>query len=212
MCNKDLYFYFIQHKKQITNIAIMAKKILFIDRDGTLIIEPSSGNIDSWDKLQFYPHVFKYMNLIATEFDYELIMVSNQDGLGTSSFPYEDFQPIHDFIIKAFENEDVHFDAVYIDGSFKEDKSPNRKPRIGMVKQYMNNPDYDMENSFVIGDRITDVQFAKNLGCKGLWLHNRSGLGLKELTDTEDVLRATALSLETKEWKTIYEFLKEKNK
>jgi imidazoleglycerol-phosphate dehydratase/histidinol-phosphatase len=195
----------------MANIAIMAKRILFIDRDGTLIIEPSSGNIDSWDKLQFYPHVFKYMNLIATEFDYELIMVSNQDGLGTSFFPYEDFQPIHDFIIKAFENEDVYFSSVYIDGSFKEDKSPNRKPRIGMVKQYMNNADYDLENSFVIGDRITDVQFAKNLGCKGLWLHNRSGLGLKELTDTEDDLRATALSLETKQWKDIYEFLKEQN-
>lgn len=189
----------------------MAKRILFIDRDGTLIIEPSSGNIDSWDKLQFYPHVFKYMNLIATEFEYELIMVSNQDGLGTPSFPYSEFQPIHDFVIKAFENEDIHFNAVYIDPSFKEDKSPNRKPRIGMVKQYMNNPDYDIENSFVIGDRITDVQFAKNLGCKALWLLTHPGLGLKELTDTEDVLRATALALETKEWKAVYKFLKEIN-
>ncbi|HEY1869677.1 MAG TPA: histidinol-phosphatase [Chitinophagaceae bacterium] len=189
----------------------MAKRILFIDRDGTLIIEPSSGNIDTWDKLEFYPHVFKYMNLIATEFDYELIMVSNQDGLGTTYFPYADFQPIHDFIIKAFENEDVHFDAVYIDGSFKEDKSPNRKPRIGMVKQYMNNPDYDLENSFVIGDRITDVQFAKNLGCKALWLHNRSGLGVTELTDTEDVLRATSLVSETTKWEDLYGFLKKEN-
>ena len=189
----------------------MSKRILFIDRDGTLIIEPASGNIDSWDKLQFYPHVFKYMNLIATEFNYELIMVSNQDGLGTASFPYSDFQPIHDFVINAFENEDVHFDAIYIDPSFKEDKSPNRKPRIGMVKQYMNNPDYDLKNSFVIGDRITDVQFAKNLGCKALWLLTHPGLGLKELTDTEDLLRATSLALETKEWKEIYEFLKAKN-
>jgi imidazoleglycerol-phosphate dehydratase/histidinol-phosphatase len=189
----------------------MAKKILFIDRDGTLIFEPVSGNIDSWDKLQFYPHVFKYMNLIATEFDYELIMVSNQDGLGTEYFPYSHFQPIHDFIIKAFENEDVHFDAVYIDPSFKEDKSPNRKPRIGMVKQYINNPDYDLENSFVIGDRITDVQFAKNLGCKALWLHHTEGKGMTEITDTVEVLRATVLSLETKSWKDMYEFLKEKN-
>ncbi|MEO8710687.1 MAG: histidinol-phosphatase [Parafilimonas sp.] len=189
----------------------MTKRILFIDRDGTLIIEPSSGNIDSWDKLQFYPHVFKYMNLIAAEFNYELIMVSNQDGLGTSSFPYSDFQPIHDFVVKAFENEDVHFSAEYIDPSFKEDKSPNRKPRIGMVKQYMNNPDYDLENSFVIGDRITDVQFAKNLGCKALWLLTHPGLGLKELTDTEEVLRATSLVLETKQWKEIYEFLKKQN-
>jgi imidazoleglycerol-phosphate dehydratase / histidinol-phosphatase len=189
----------------------MAKKILFIDRDGTLIFEPVSGNIDSWDKLQFYPHVFKYMNLIATEFDYELIMVSNQDGLGTEYFPYSHFQPIHDFIIKAFENEDVHFDAVYIDPSFKEDKPPNRKPRIGMVKQYINNPDYDLENSFVIGDRITDVQFAKNLGCKALWLHHTEGKGMTEITDTVEVLRATVLSLETKSWKDMYEFLKEKN-
>jgi imidazoleglycerol-phosphate dehydratase/histidinol-phosphatase len=189
----------------------MAKRILFIDRDGTLIREPISGNIDSWDKLEFYPLVFKYMNLIATEFDYELIMVSNQDGLGTDYFPYSDFQPIHDFVLKAFENESVHFDTVYIDGSFKEDKSPNRKPRIGMVKQYVNNRDYDLENSFVIGDRITDVQFAKNLGCKGLWLHNREGLGLKELTDTVEDLRATSLLLETTTWEDIYSFLKNVN-
>jgi imidazoleglycerol-phosphate dehydratase/histidinol-phosphatase len=121
------------------------------------------------------------------------------------------FQPIHNFVVKAFENEGVFFSAVYIDPSFKEDKSPNRKPRIGLVKQYMNNPDYDLANSFVIGDRITDVQFAKNLGCKGIWLHNRSGLGVKELTDTEEVLRATSLALEIKDWKDIYEFLKHKN-
>ncbi|HYJ63434.1 MAG TPA: histidinol-phosphatase [Parafilimonas sp.] len=185
----------------------MAKKILFIDRDGTLIKEPSSGNIDTWDKLEFYPHVFKYMNLIATEFNYELIMVSNQDGLGTSLFPTEDFQPIHDFVMKTFANEDVHFSAVYIDPSLKEDKSPNRKPRIGMVKQYMNNPDYDLANSFVIGDRITDVQFAKNLGCKALWLNTHPGLGVKEITDTEEVLRATTLALETTNWQSIYQFL-----
>jgi imidazoleglycerol-phosphate dehydratase / histidinol-phosphatase len=189
----------------------MAKRILFIDRDGTLIIEPSSGNIDTWDKLQFYPHVFKYMNLIAAEFNYELIMVSNQDGLGTDSFPYSDFQPIHNFVMKAFENEDVHFNAVYIDPSFKEEKSPNRKPRIGMVKQYMNNPDYDLENSFVIGDRITDVQFAKNLGCKAIWLLTHPGLGMKEITNTEEELRTTALVLETTNWESVYEFLKNSN-
>ncbi len=189
----------------------MAKRILFIDRDGTLIIEPQSGNIDSWDKLEFLPHVFKYMNLIAAEFDYELVIVSNQDGLGTDYFPYEHFQPIQDFIMKAFSNEDVNFAAVYIDGSFKEDKSPNRKPRIGMVKQYLNNPDYDIENSFVIGDRITDVQMAKNLGCKGIWIHRRDGLGLKELTDTVEVLRETSLALETKGWEDIYNFLKNVN-
>jgi len=186
----------------------MAKKVLFIDRDGTLIIEPVSGNIDTWDKLQFFPHVFKYMNLIATEFDYELVIVSNQDGLGTNYFPYQDFQPIQDFIIKAFENEDVHFSAVYIDPSFKEDNSPGRKPRIGMIKHYLNDPEYDIENSFVIGDRITDVQMAKNLGCKAIWINRRPGLGLKEITDTIEVLRQTALALETDNWKDIYEFLK----
>ena len=184
-----------------------AKRILFIDRDGTLIHEPVTGNIDDWSKLEFYPHVFKYMNLIATEFDYELAMVSNQDGLGTEYFPSDHFWPIQNFIIKAFENESVHFSAVYIDPSFKEDRSPNRKPRIGMVKQYMNDPAYDLDHSFVIGDRITDVQFAKNLGCKAIWLNNRPGLGLKEIENTEDELRATALVLETKSWKDVYEFL-----
>lgn len=185
----------------------MAKKILFIDRDGTLIREPVLGNIDEWSKLEFYPYVFKYMNLIATEFDYELIMVSNQDGLGTNYFPTEHFQPIHNFVIKAFENEGVFFSAVYIDPSLKEEHSPNRKPRIGMVKQYINNPEYDLANSLVIGDRITDVQFAKNLGCKALWLHTHSGLGIKEITDTEEVLRATTLALETTNWQNIYQFL-----
>lgn len=189
----------------------MAKRILFIDRDGTLIREPQGGNIDSWDKLEFIPYVFKYMNLIATEFDYELVIVSNQDGLGTSYFPYENFQPLQDFIIKSFENEGVHFSAVYIDPSFKEDMSPTRKPRIGLVKHYLNNADYNIENSFVIGDRITDVQFAKNLGCKAVWINRRPGLGLKEITDTIEVLRAEALALETTNWKDIYEFLKKVN-
>ena len=184
-----------------------AKRVLFIDRDGTLIHEPVSGNIDDWSKLEFYPHVFKYMNLIAAEFNYELVMVTNQDGLGTAHFPSEHFWPIHNFIIKAFENEDVYFSAVYIDPSFKEKHSPNRKPRTGLVKQYMNNSEYDLQHSFVIGDRITDVQFAKNLGCKGLWLNNRAGLGLKEIENTEEELRAATLVLETKTWKDVYEFL-----
>jgi imidazoleglycerol-phosphate dehydratase/histidinol-phosphatase len=184
-----------------------AKRILFIDRDGTLIHEPVLGNIDDWSKLEFYPHVFRYMNLIATEFNYELIMVTNQDGLGTAYFPSEHFWPVHNFVVKAFENEDVYFSAVYIDPSLKEEHSPNRKPRTGMVKKYMNNPAYDLQHSFVIGDRITDVQFAKNLGCKALWLNNRPGLGIKEIENTEDELRAAAVALETKTWKDVYEFL-----
>lgn len=187
----------------------MAKKILFVDRDGTLIKEPVKGNIDEWSKLEFYPQVFKYMNKIANEFNYELVMVSNQDGLGTDYFPLNHFLPIQQFVINAFANEDVYFTEVFIDPSFKEDKSPNRKPRTGMVKQYMNNPDYDLANSYVIGDRITDVQFAKNLGCKALWLLTHPGLGLTELTDTEEVLRATALALETTNWQSIYQYLHE---
>ena len=183
------------------------QRILFIDRDGTLIHEPVLGNIDDWSKLEFYPHVFKYMGLIA-EFDYELVMVSNQDGLGTEYFPSEHFWPIHNFVLKAFENESVHFSAVYIDPSLKEERSPNRKPRTGMVKKYLDNPDYDLQHSFVIGDRITDVQFAKNLGCKALWLSNHPGLGLKEIENTEEELRNTALALETKDWKDVYAFLK----
>ncbi|HYK46602.1 MAG TPA: histidinol-phosphatase [Parafilimonas sp.] len=185
-----------------------AKRILFIDRDGTLIHEPVLGNIDDWSKLEFYPHVFKYMNLIATEFNYELAMVTNQDGLGTAYFPSEHFWPIHNFVIHAFENEDVFFSGVYIDPSLKEEKSPNRKPRIGMVKHYVDNPEYDLQRSFVIGDRITDVQFARNLGCKALWLNNHPGLGLKEIENTEEELRAKALALETTQWKDVYEFLK----
>ena len=187
----------------------MSKRILFVDRDGTLIHEPVKGNIDEWSKLEFYPHVFKYMNKIATEFDYELVMVSNQDGLGTDYFPLNHFLPIQHFIIKAFENEDVYFTEVFIDPSFKEDNSPNRKPRLGMVHKYINNPDYDLANSYVIGDRITDVQFAKNLGCKALWLLTHPGLGYKELTDTEEVLRATALALETTNWQSVYQYLLE---
>jgi len=189
----------------------MAKRILFIDRDGTLIIEPKGGNIDSWDKLEFFPQVFKYMNLIATEFDYELVIVSNQDGLGTEYFPIDTFQPIQDFIIKAFENEAVHFADAYFDGSFKEEKSPNRKPRIGMIKHYLDDANYNVPNSFVIGDRITDVQMAKTLGCKGIWINRREGLGLKEITDTVEVLRETTLACETTNWKDIYEFLKKEN-
>ena len=189
----------------------MAKRILFIDRDGTLIIEPKGGNIDSWDKLEFFPHVFKYMNLIATEFDYELVIVSNQDGLGTDYFPVAAFQPIQDFIMNALANEDVHFKAVYIDPSFKEEKSPNRKPRIGMVKHYLDDPNYDVPNSLVIGDRITDVQMAKNLGCKCIWINRNPGIGMKEITDSVETLRETALALETNNWKDIYEYLKQLN-
>jgi len=166
------------------------KRILFIDRDGTLIKEaPPSYQIDSWEKLEFYPDVFKYMSRIADELDYVLIMVSNQDGLGTPSFPAEHFWPIHQHVIKSFENEGVSFHATHIDKSFAEEHSPNRKPGIGMFTEYLNTTGYDIPNSFVIGDRITDVQLAKNLGCKAIWLNNNPGLGQREVSDSLDDLK-----------------------
>jgi imidazoleglycerol-phosphate dehydratase/histidinol-phosphatase len=184
------------------------KRILFIDRDGTLIKEaPPTYQVDAWDKLEFYPEVFKYMTKIADELDYVLIMVTNQDGLGTASFPEDTFWPIQQFVIKSFENEDISFHAVHIDKSFPEDNSPERKPGTGMLKSYMNTPAYDIPNSYVIGDRITDVQLAKNLGCKAIWLNNSPGLGGAEVKDDMKELQK-AIALETPSWEKIYEFLK----
>ena len=184
------------------------KRILFIDRDGTLIREaPPSYQIDSFEKLVFYPEVFEYMGRIAREFDFELLMVTNQDGLGTKSFPEDTFWPVQDLVLRAFEGEGVHFSHVYIDKTFPADNAPTRKPGTGMLTHYMDNPDYDLANSFVIGDRITDVQLAKNLGCKALWLNNDPALGGAEISDSRRALDAS-IALETTEWGKIYEFLK----
>jgi imidazoleglycerol-phosphate dehydratase/histidinol-phosphatase len=184
------------------------KRVLFIDRDGTMIKEyPPTYQIDSWEKLEFYPDVFKYLRKIAEETDYELVMVSNQDGLGSNSFPEADFLPIHEHILKSFENEAVRFEAVHIDRSRPEENLHTRKPGIGMLLNYLNNDQYDIPNSFVIGDRITDVQLAKNLGCKAIWLKNDPSLGISEISDKGDALDAV-LALETTQWKDIYEFLK----
>src|SRR5258708_1464199 len=133
------------------------KRILFIDRDGTLIKEtPPSYQIDSFEKLEFYPGMFEYMGRIAREFDYELLMVTNQDGLGTKSFPEDTFWPVQNFVLKTLEGEGVRFSAVYIDKTFALEQAPTRKPGTGMLTKYIGNPDYDLANSFVIGDRITD--------------------------------------------------------
>jgi imidazoleglycerol-phosphate dehydratase/histidinol-phosphatase len=184
------------------------KRILFIDRDGTLIREaPPSYQIDSFEKLIFYPEVFDYMGRIAREFDFELLMVTNQDGLGTKGFPEDTFWPVQDLVIRAFAGEGVHFSGVYIDKTFPQDNAPTRKPGTGMLTAYMGNPDYDLANSFVIGDRITDVQLAKNLGCKALWLNNDPALGGAEISDSRRALDAS-IALETTEWGAIYAFLK----
>ena len=184
------------------------KKVLFIDRDGTLIKEaPPSYQLDSFDKLEFYPGMFTWMGRIAKEMDFELVMVTNQDGLGTASFPEETFWPLHHFVMKSLENEGIIFSAVKIDKSFTTDNAPTRKPGTGMLTDYLNNPGYDMAGSFVIGDRITDMQLAKNLGCKAIWLKADPALGAEEIIDTAENLATTILS-ETTSWKKIYEFLK----
>ncbi|WP_207493979.1 bifunctional histidinol-phosphatase/imidazoleglycerol-phosphate dehydratase HisB [Aridibaculum aurantiacum] len=185
------------------------KRVLFIDRDGTIINEaPPTYQIDDFSKLEFYPYMFTYLTKIAAELDYELVMVSNQDGLGTDAFPESTFTPVHDFIMKALENEGIHFSAVHIDRSFPHEGLDTRKPSIGMLKDYLDKEKYDLENSYVIGDRITDVQLAKNLACKAIWLNNDPSLGGGEIADAVEALREV-VAMETTEWKAIYEFLKQ---
>ena len=186
-----------------------AKKVLFIDRDGTLIKEaPPTYQLDDFSKLEFYPGMFYYMRKIATELDYELVMVTNQDGLGTASFPEESFWPVQNFVMANLANEAIHFSEVFIDKSFPADNAPTRKPATGMLTRYLNNPDYDVLNSFVIGDRITDMQLAKNLNCKGIWLNSDATLGASEIKDTIDDLKKETIMVETPSWETIYNYLK----
>ena len=181
-------------------------RVLFIDRDGTLIREvPPTYQVDAWEKLEFYPQVFEYMTRIA-KLGYELVMVSNQDGLGTKSFPEETFWPVHNFIMKAFENEGVIFKDVLIDRTFPEEHAATRKPGIGMFTKYLDNLQYDIPNSIVIGDRITDMQLAENLGCKGLWLMNHPELGEAEVSGDRAELEK-CIAIKTQHWKDIYEFL-----
>jgi imidazoleglycerol-phosphate dehydratase / histidinol-phosphatase len=185
----------------------MQKKVLFIDRDGTLVLEPENYQLDNLNKLEFYPKVFQFLSKIAKELDFELVMVTNQDGLGTVSFPEETFWPTQKFILKAFENEGIKFDEIFIDRSFPEDNAPTRKPKTGMLSKYLYNSEYDLKNSFVIGDRITDVELAKNLGSKAVFIKNKENLGENESTTTSEELQ-NVIALQTKDWQKIYEFLK----
>jgi len=146
------------------------KRILFIDRDGTLIEEPADEQIDSFEKLKFTRGVFRNLSFICQHLDFRLVMVSNQDGLGTDSFPEADFWPVHNFILQTLESEGIVFDEILIDPHFPEDNAPTRKPQTGLVEKYMNNPEYDIAGSYVIGDRETDRTFARNIGCKSLIL------------------------------------------
>ena len=146
------------------------QKILFIDRDGTLIEEPADEQIDAFEKLKFVKGVFRNLGFIRQNLDFRFVMVSNQDGLGTDSFPEDTFWPVHNFILQTLEGEGITFDDIKIDPHFPEDNHPNRKPGIGMLKEYINNPAYDISGSYVIGDRESDRQLAENLGCKAFIL------------------------------------------
>jgi imidazoleglycerol-phosphate dehydratase/histidinol-phosphatase len=177
------------------------KKVLFIDRDGTLIIEPADQQIDSLEKLEFFPGVFSALNRIASETDFDLVMVTNQDGLGTISFPEETFWPAHHKVMKAFENEGIRFSEVFIDRSFPHENKPTRKPGTGMLTKFLNG-NYDLKNSYVIGDRVTDIELAKNLGTKGILINNgalQSSINEKGLQDH--------CALITMDWSIIYKFL-----
>lgn len=170
------------------------KKVLFIDRDGTLIIEPTTNfQVDSLEKLEFYPGVFQNLSKIAKELDFELVMVTNQDGLGTESFPFEDFIKPHEKMLEAFENEGIFFSEILIDRSFEHEKLPTRKPGTGMLGKYIYG-NYDLENSFVIGDRSTDIQLAKNLGTKAIFINN---------------IHNENADLTTQDWSEIYSYLKQ---
>ncbi len=180
------------------------KKILFIDRDGTLAHEPSDYQLDSLEKLIFYPEVFMYLGKIAREMNFELVMVTNQDGLGTDSFPENTFWPTHNFLLKSFENEGVVFDEILIDKSFPEDNLPTRKPKTGLLYKYLDAKKYDLKNSFVIGDRMTDMELALNLGSKGIYLFNNDMPESDQLT----LELNNIIALKTSKWKEIYSYLK----
>ncbi|MDG2227473.1 MAG: bifunctional histidinol-phosphatase/imidazoleglycerol-phosphate dehydratase HisB [Flavobacteriales bacterium] len=168
------------------------KKVLFIDRDGTLVIEPPIDyQLDSLDKLEFYPGVFQGLSKIVAELDYELVMVTNQDGLGTSSFPEHTFWPAHNKMLQAFKNEGIEFSEILIDRSFPEENAPTRKPNTGLLNKYIFG-DYDLENSYVIGDRATDIELAKNLKSKSVFIGDNNELA----------------TLSTTNWSEIYQFLK----
>jgi len=186
------------------------KKVLFIDRDGTMIKEPADEQIDAFDKLVFYPKVFTYLGKIAKELDFELAMITNQDGLGTDVYPEETFWPVHNFIMDSFENEGVVFSDVFIDKTFPHENAATRKPKTGLLTKYFSSA-YDLENSFVIGDRLTDIELAKNLGAKGIFINDNTNLGTDEISVEREALNAF-IGLESNDWEQIYEFLKLENR
>jgi imidazoleglycerol-phosphate dehydratase / histidinol-phosphatase len=177
------------------------KRVLFIDRDGTLILEPPDEQIDSLEKLEFFPGVFNGLAKIAKDASFELVMVTNQDGLGTEKFPDSTFWPAHNKMVRAFENEGISFSDTFVDKSFQHENKSTRKPGIGMLGKFLTG-EYDLVNSFVIGDRLTDIQLAKNLGCKAIFIFNGS---TKPTISDEQLVKHCALV--TNSWEEIYQFL-----
>jgi len=181
------------------------KRVLFIDRDGTINVEPvNDPQIDRLDKLEFIPGVFTWLGKIVQETNYELVMVTNQDGLGTSSFSEETFWSVQNMILKTLEGEGIKFNNIFVDRSFPEENKSTRKPGTGMLTQYLNG-DYDLKNSFVIGDRLTDIQLAKNLDAQGILFNSRSSEDdVKEKGLTESCV------LITNSWEKVYQTVKQK--
>ncbi|PKH51090.1 bifunctional histidinol-phosphatase/imidazoleglycerol-phosphate dehydratase [Tenacibaculum sp. Bg11-29] len=182
------------------------KKVLFIDRDGTLIKEPADEQTDSFEKLEFYPKVFQGLSKIASELDFELVLVTNQDGLGTKVYPETTFWPVHNFVMKTLKEEGIIFSEEIIDRTFAKDNQPTRKPNTGLLTKFFSE-EYDLANSFVIGDRLTDVELAKNLGSKGIYINDETFLGTDEITVKRSELDEF-IALESSDWNAIYEFLK----
>lgn len=186
------------------------KRVLFIDRDGTIIKEPADEQIDSFEKLEFYPKAISALRKIATELDFELVMITNQDGLGTEVYPEHTFWPVHNFILQSLKNEEIVFDTIIIDRTFAKDNAPTRKPNTGLLTDYFSEK-YDLKNSFVIGDRLTDIELAKNLGSKGIYINDETFLGTDEITVKRSDLDEY-ISLESNNWDEIYAFLKGKER
>jgi imidazoleglycerol-phosphate dehydratase/histidinol-phosphatase len=174
------------------------KKVLFIDRDGTLIVEPVvDQQVDSFEKLEFLPQVISNLKKISDEFDFEIVMVTNQDGLGSASFPEDNFWPVHNKMLAIFASEGITFTNIHIDRSFPADNLPTRKPGIGMLHTYLTDA-YDLSNSFVLGDRETDIQLAKNLGAKAIYIG----------TNVVDTELQDSVALQCTHWNEIYAFFK----
>ena len=184
------------------------KKVLFIDRDGTIIKETTDEKIDGFEKLVFYPKALQFLGKIARELDFEIVMITNQDGLGTDYFPEETFWPVHNKIIESFKGEGVVFSEELIDKTFPHENAETRKPKTGLLQGYFNGA-YDLKNSFVIGDRLTDVELAKNLGAMGIFINDKTELGTDEIFVKREELEPY-IALESNDWESIYDFLKSK--